>query len=161
MNLQKKSFFLIFFLFIHHSIFAASQNTNLAVSATVNDVCTIAADALDFGVYNPLGGADLDAQTLIHVTCTINTAYTVGCSAGAGVGASIATRKLTNAGTTLDYSLYLDNLHANLWGVAGLQLYNGVGTGVTQDVPVYGRITGSQNVPAAAYVDTVQVTVTY
>lgn len=161
MNFQKIIFFLIFLLVIDRSIFAVNQNTNLAVSVTVNDVCTIAANPLDFGIYNPLSGANLDAQTTIDVTCTLNTPYTIASNAGIGIGASIATRKLTNGGSTINYSLYSDALHTALWGNGGGQLIAGNGTGVVQAITVYGRIAASQNVVTGNYADTVQVTVTY
>ena len=83
-------------------------------------------------------------------------------NAGTGSGATVTTRKMTNSSNTLSYSIYRDSNRTNVWGVtSGSNVLTGTGTGAAQSINVYGRIPVNQTAPAAAYTDTVTVTVTY
>jgi spore coat protein U-like protein len=70
-------------------------------------------------------------------------------------------RRLESGTDHLSYALYqLADLSAPWANTAGTGLsYTGVGSSST--VTVYGRIAGSQNVPAGSYTDTVVGTITF
>jgi spore coat protein U-like protein len=125
----------------------------------------VSASDLDFGAYDPLSGADKDGQSAISVTCTNGSAYNVGLSNGAGVGATTAVRKMTITGggaETLDYSLYRDSNRSQVWGESiGVDTVSGAGSGAQQSIDVYGRAPGSQPAKSGSYLDTVTVTVTF
>lgn len=142
---------------------AATATDTMAVSATVQSACIVAASALSFGSYNPTAGTNADATTTLSVTCTSGTSYTVGLSAGNGSGATVSSRKLTNGGNTLNYALYQDSARTTNWGnTPGTDTpASAVAGSSATTLTVYGRIASGQNVPAGSYTDSVTVTVNY
>ncbi|MBB72431.1 MAG: spore coat protein [Legionellales bacterium] len=143
--------------------FAATSTTTFTVNATVSDSCSVSANNLSFGSYEPTGITNLDETTTISVTCTLGTVYNTGLDAGTGSGATVTTRKMTSGSDLLNYSLYSNVTHTTVWGdTVGVNTMPGVGTGSAQNLTVYGRIpSGQSSVPAGSYSDTITVTVTY
>lgn len=145
-----------------HSANAAVTTTTFQVTATVGSACNVAAANLDFGAYNPLSPSSTFATTTVTVQCTLLSAYTIGLNAGTGSGATVAVRKMTKGADTLNYSLYQDLAHTQVWGeTIGSDTVAGVGTGLPIPTLVYGQIPASQNVNAGAYADTITVSVNY
>ena len=141
------------------SAIAATATTTLPVTATVLATCIVVATPLIFGNYS---GAQLDAQAALTVTCTLGTAYNVRLDAGAGTGATIATRKLSFGANTLDYTLSRDAARTQNWGITdGTDTGDGTGALVPAILNVYGRIPAGQFSAPGAYLDTVGVTVFY
>ena len=141
---------------------AATATTSFTVSATVIGACSISAAPLVFGNYNPTGGTNLDATTTLVVLCTSGTSYAVGLDAGAGTGASVASRKMAFLANTLTYSLYQDATHATVWGnTVGSDTVAGTAGLLPTTLTVYGRVPSGQNAPTGVYTDIVQVTLTY
>lgn len=160
----KFSLFLILGLLISNinTIYGSTTTTSLLVSATVISACSVTSGTLAFGTYSTLNSSPTDATASIFVTCTLSTAYNVGLDAGTGTGATVATRKMTNGASTLNYSIYQDSGHSTVWGnTIGTNTVTGTGTGLLQTLTAYGEIPASQAVAALAYTDTVTVTVTY
>ena len=130
--------------------------------------CTASASGISFGSYDPLSAFPVDSTGTVTVDCTFAVAlggtYTISLSTG-GSG-SYAARWLSLAGWNLNYNLYTTNTRSTVWG-------NGTGSQTVTSAPlsglfsnsqtftVYGRIPGSQNVPAGSYNDMITVTVTY
>ncbi len=139
---------------------AATATASLAVNMTINAQCLVTGGTLAFPSSGGIISANVDASTTISVQCTSTTPYTVALGAGAGSGATVAARKMTSSANTLTYSLYQDSARATVWGTTGAALYSGTGTGSSQAITVYGRVT-PQNVPAGSYADTVSIDVTY
>lgn len=141
---------------------AASTLGTLNVTASVADTCVVNVTHVAFGSYT---GGVTDASGAVSVTCTNGTGYTVALDAGAGSGATVASRKLTHASQsdqTLSYSLYSDALHTSVWGQStGTNTVAGTGTGAAVSHTVYGRVFSSQYPKAGSYSDTVTVTVSY
>ena len=141
---------------------AATDSDTFQVTASVLAACSITANDLNFGNYNPVSGTPLNAATTLEITCTNGAAYEVGLSAGLGAGASVATRFMTNGGNQLAYSLYSDAARTSGWGeTSGVNTVSGTGSGALQALTVYGQIPGGQSVPAGLYTDTVTATITY
>lgn len=141
---------------------AQSANDTMNVTATVNASCSITANDLDFGVYDPLAGSPDDAATTLDLRCTNGTAYSITMNAGQGAGATITVRKMTAGANTLNYSLYSDAARTAVWGeTGGVNDVAGAGDGTVQSIDVYGRAPAAQNVAAGSYSDIVTVTVTY
>jgi spore coat protein U domain-containing protein, fimbrial subunit CupE1/2/3/6 len=141
---------------------AATTTSTFTVSITLAATCTInSASALNFGNQGILS-ANVDQTSTIQVTCTNTTPYNIGLDAGTGSGATVATRKMTSGGATVDYTLYSDSGRATVWGnTVGTDTLAGTGNGTGQNFTVYGRVP-SQTTPApGTYTDTVTVTVTY
>ena len=141
---------------------AASTTTTFGVQVALTATCTInSAPALNFGTQGILS-ANVDQTSTIQVTCTNSTPYNMGLNAGTGSGATVATRKLTSGGATVNYTLYSDSGRSTVWGnTVSTDTAAGTGNGGAQSYTVYGRIP-TQTTPApGTYTDTITVTVTY
>lgn len=162
-NLLKTTLVAAAGLLFANSTLAATATTTFQVTATVAASCLVSATDLNFGAYDPLVGA-LDNTSTITATCTAQTPYEIGLSAGNGTPAT-TTRAMTGndlASTHLDYELYSDTSRSAIWGApGGATVAQSALTGGALNYTVYGRIPASQYVPAANYADTVTVTVTY
>jgi spore coat protein U-like protein len=145
--------------------YAQTASSNLGVSATVTDNCTLTTSPVAFGNVDATSGANVDATGGVSVTCTSGTAWSASADAGAGAGATLASRKLANGANLLDYSLYTESTRTTLWGdgVGGTTAtIDGTGTGAAQANTIYARVpAGQSSAPAGSYSDTVAVTVTY
>src|SRR5690554_3821438 len=164
-NLLKTTLVAAAGLLFANSVLAATTTTTFKVTATVAASCLVSATDLNFGAYDPLVGA-LDGSSTITATCTAQTPYGIGLSAGNGTPAA-TTRAMTGndgANTQLDYELYTDSARNTVWtgpaGITGPVAQTSLAGGAVA-YTVYGRIPASQYVPAANYADTVTVTVTY
>jgi len=141
---------------------AATSTSSFAVTATVLQTCIVAASPLAFGTYDPAATSPTDTTTTVLVTCTNGTAYNVGLNAGTGSGASVATRKMTSGGNTIDYTMYSNSGRTTVWGnTVGSDTVSGTATGLAVTHTIYGRISALQSVAQGVYTDTVTVTVTY
>jgi spore coat protein U-like protein len=141
---------------------SASTTSTFAVQAAILATCTInTASTLNFGSQAVLA-ANVDQTSTIQVTCTNTTPYNIGLDVGTGSGATVAVRKLTSGGATINYSLYSDAGRATVWGnTVSTDTVAGTGNGAAQNYTVYGRIP-SQTTPAPGnYADTITITVTY
>jgi spore coat protein U-like protein len=141
---------------------AQTATDDFQVTAEVVAACSIVAGDLAFGNYNPVTAAAVPGQSTINVTCTNASPYSIGLSAGAGVGATATARLMTHAGgpETLTYGLFIDALFAQNWGTDLADRLADTGTGVNQAHTVYGRVDAGQNlVIAGVYTDTVTATI--
>lgn len=141
------------------------------VTSSVAASCTVSADDMNFGAYNPTSSTGASAESDIRVKCTDTTDYNVSLNVGIGVGASYTGRKMTGVTDntkTLIYNLYTTNGYATVWGdgTGSTAIVAGQGDGlvswVTPNVhTVYGRMPAFQDVLPQTYQDTITVTVEY
>jgi spore coat protein U domain-containing protein, fimbrial subunit CupE1/2/3/6 len=149
--------------------YATTATSNLTVTAAVNATCTISAGTLAFGTYDPVStnaSAALDADAdAVTVRCTKDAAAKVTLGQGANpTGASTdaaPARQMADGTKRLAYELYSDAGRTSVWGNTDPTGVAHVGTGLSANLRVYGRISGGQNVPAGSYSDTVVATVTF
>ncbi len=143
--------------------FSATATTSFPVTATVLNVCTVAALPLAFGNYDPTSSTATDGTSTISVLCTLSQAYNLRLSQGVN-GSGVTARKVIRTSGTelLPYTLYRDSSRTLNWGITdATDTLDVTGTGVAQVHTVYGRIPALTAVPAGAYTDTVTVTVNY
>lgn len=141
-----------------------TASDTMQVSATVTPACHIVASPLDFGSFDATTGNAVAAPGSVSVTCTKDTAYTVGADAGSGSGATFAARQMPSNGNLLQYSLFTDASHTSVWGdgTSSSNALSGNGSGSSDTVNFYGQIAAGQTTaPAGDYSDTVTVTVSY
>jgi spore coat protein U-like protein len=137
---------------------ATTATNTFQVSANVVSSCLVSAPALAFGNYN---STQIDATTTLTVTCTNNTAYSVGLDKGLN-GAAVNSRQMKSGSYTLNYSLFSDTARTVNWGnTVGTDTVAGTGNGSGQSIIVYGRLPGGQPLTIGTYTDTITATVTY
>jgi spore coat protein U-like protein len=141
---------------------AQTSTSTFSVTATVLASCTVVGGVpLAFGVVTP--SVQRDGTVTISAVCTVGTPYTLALDAGTGTGATVASRRMTSGGDTLDYSLYQDASRTTLWGdgTGGTSTRSSTGTGLSQSFTVYGRVPSSAAAAVGSYTDTITVTATY
>lgn len=141
---------------------AQTSTSTFAVTATVLPSCTVAGGVpLAFGVVTP--GVQQDGNVLVSAVCTVGTPYTLALDAGTGSGATVASRRMTSGGDTLEYALYQDAARTTPWGdgTAGTSTRSSTGTGLQQSFTVYGRVPSSAAAAVGTYADTITITATY
>ena len=142
--------------------FAATATSTFTVQVSITATCTInSASTLNFGTQGVLS-ANVDQTSTISVTCTNTTPYNIGLDAGTGAGATVAVRKLTSGGATVNYTLYSDTGRTTVWGnTVSTDTVSGTGNGAAQSLTVYGRVAAQTTPAPGTYTDTITVTVTY
>ncbi len=144
---------------------AITATTNFNVTATVAPLCTVNANNLAFGAFS---GALIDLSSVIGVSCTAQTGYTIALNVGTGGGAYATGRTMANGGGgTLSYNLYTTAARTTVWGdgTGSTGTVAGTGTGLANTVnhDVHGRLfaAGNENAQSGSYSSTINVTVTY
>ena len=144
---------------------AQTATANLTVSANVIANCTISTNPVVFTNYDPISGSALDSTGTIIVTCANGTPANVWLGSGANPnGGTVAApvRRMSDGTNFLTYQLYTTVARSVVWGGDLASSVATTGTGAAVNLTVYGRIPGSQNVPAGGgYLDTVQATIQF
>lgn len=142
---------------------AATANSTLGVTMTINAGCTVAAGTVPFGSQSTLQ-SNIDQTGTVTVTCTNTTPYNIAFDNGAN-GASVTTRKMKGGASNaefISYSLFTNSARTSNWGsTVGTDTVGGTGNGTAQAVTVYGRVEPQTMGSPGTYSDTVNVTVTY
>lgn len=144
---------------------ADTDTTTFNVTATVVSSCSVEADDLAFGNYDPSAG-NLDGSTTVRVYCSLGTGYTVGLDAGTGTpNATSRAMKKTDENVYLDYELYSDSSRSTVWENSTPNFISGTGTGVLLanviNHNVYARVPGDQDLATGSYADVITVTITF
>lgn len=154
----------LLFLGAHQTVSAATATGVMTVTATITSTCTVGASSLSFtsATSAAIAAGNVDAIGTVTVNCTSGSPYTIGLDAGAGTGATVASRKMAAGIQLLSYTVYTSAARTTVWGDGtSSEKVSGIGNGALQSISAYGRIFAGQVVGAAAYTDTVNVTVTY
>jgi spore coat protein U-like protein len=126
-------------------------------------VCTVSTVPVQFGQYVSIGSSPVVAVGNVRVACTSGTAFTVKLGPGENSAGGFHPRKLrsTESAETMDYNLYRDSAHGEVWGdgTGSTFVRAAVGVGAEQLFHVYGRIPGGQNIVVGYYRDSLTVTV--
>ncbi len=145
---------------------AASQTTNLNVSAILLPGCSVSTAPVSFGA---TVGSDVTYATGdVTVACNTGIVYNIALNAGNNYGAD---RRLSNGQPSpayVEYQLHKDSSYATWWGDSdfgntyswGSSLAD-TGTSVSQSHTVYGVLAQVTGQPPGDYTDTVTVTVHY
>jgi spore coat protein U-like protein len=134
---------------------AATQTSNIQVTANVAAACSVVTTAaVAFGAYDPTSAANNDAgQGSMSFSCTKGTAYKTYIT---GV------RSMAGGGDTLNFQLFTDNTRATTFPSTSVTGTPGTAADALPIlVNIYGRIPGSQNVGVASYTATLVAVVEY
>jgi spore coat protein U-like protein len=130
------------------------------VQANVDRTCNVSAQNINFGTHGILN-TQLDAAGSLAVTCTLSLPYTISLNGGLANATSPVRRKMLKGSESVEYGLYGNASRTQPWGNSAGQTVSGVGTGLQQALPVYGRVLPQPTPSPGLYSDTVVVTVTY
>lgn len=127
--------------------------------------CQVSASAISFGTFSPLTQDFVDSTGNITVNCTDVAGYSIALSMGNG---TYSLRSMISGGHTLEYNLYRDAAHQQVWG-DGSSGDNYVVTAINpvdgQNYvhTVYGRISliTRRGINAGTYTDTISIIVNY
>ena len=116
---------------------------------------------MNFGAYPALPTAPtLSTTSTISVTCDLGDTYTIGLDDGSNAsGTQRRMARIALPVAYLNYGLYQNAAHTQIWRDTGPTRVSGIGSGAAQVYTVYGELPGAQIVPLGAYIDTVTVTV--
>lgn len=133
---------------------AGTDSTTFQVKITVNESCKFTnKQDVNFDAIDRSTGKLNTATGQLDITCTLGTPYQIALE---GNGKMSNTSK---SGSTIAYNLFQDAQYQQAWDKTNKR--DDVGTGNSQALTVYAKLTGENNVEAGDYLDTVVATVTY
>jgi len=134
---------------------------------TATAACSVSTTPVNFGSYNVLSQAALDAASGITVNCDESPPPTVEISIGPSPHSGVfdpRKMKLAGGSELISYNLFIDSARTQIWG-------NGSGSTFTltkkvlKNQPwistVYGRIPPKQDVSIGTYNETLTVTIVW
>lgn len=137
----------------------------MMASGAKADSCQVSAAVINFGSFSPLTLSHVDSTGSITVNCTDVAGYSIALSAGNG---TYNQRSMVSGSHALDYNLYRDAAHQQVWGDGS----SGDNYAVTAANPVngqnyvhtvYGRLplNMSRDAYVGTYSDTIIIIVNY
>jgi len=156
---------------------AGAANTNVGVSASIANNCTISNAAVALGPYDPIGtnlSSPLNGSGTVTITCTKGAVTNV--SLGLGTHAIATQRRMSDgAGVAsfMDYELYLppDNTPGTAcsfasptpWGTTGSNLFTPAAapSKAARTYNICGQAAAGQDLPAGSFTDTVAAVVNF
>jgi spore coat protein U-like protein len=142
--------------------YGSTTTAPFTVQTTITASCVIdSASTLNFGSQGVLTSV-VNATSTIQIQCANTKPYNIGLDAGTATGATVTTRKMTNAGNTISYALYSNAGMTTNWGnTVGTDTVSATGNGTAQSYTVYGQVPAQATPAPATYTDTITVSVTY
>ena len=145
---------------------ALTTTGNFNVKITIIANCVVSATDMLFSPTTGVLSANVDQTSVVSVTCTNTTPYTVGIEAGANAGGVVTARKMIGGPSSelISYALFSNSGRTANWGntlATGWQTGTGNGSTTPQTYTVYGRVAPQTTPTPGNYADVVQVTVTY
>jgi spore coat protein U-like protein len=125
--------------------------------------CAVSTVPVQFGQYISIDPLPVDAVGNVKVTCGAGTPFMIKLDPGESPAKSFHPREMRSAtgGAALGYNLFRNVSRTEVWGDGTNSTFAqpGVGRGVEELFPVYGRIPGRQNVGVGFFRDSITVTV--
>ena len=148
-----------------------TRSCTFTIALDVEAKCQAPAATLAFGTYDPVSAnatvaSPKDGSTNLVYKCTKGISATIGLDNGSNV--LVSQRRLAGPSSNfLLYDLFTDSLRTNRWSTGlGQTVTAASGSkstplGGAGGIPVYGRITGGQDVGTGDYNDSVLATINY
>lgn len=148
---------------------ASSTGGTIGATITIQAQCHIGSvSSVNFGTVDPTLATPASGIGSFDVTCTKGTSLT-DIKLDGGVNYAGGIRQMTDGVNFVAYTLYADAAHTTPWGdntSGGNAVSTGLPSFTSAIVPntfqVYGGVVATaENVPAATYTDTVNITVDF
>lgn len=131
------------------------------MTARVPSKCAVTTATMDFGIRTSLGKA-IDASTNFGIVCSKGLPYQIAVDGGQSAATNPSARKMQGGGGFVLYGLYRDAARITPWGeIQNSNTFSATGNGMTQSIPVYGRIPVQPTPIPGEYTDNVVVTIIY
>jgi spore coat protein U-like protein len=150
------------------SVFANTATGSLTVTVSVASSCAVGNSSLSFGFYDTSSSnAAVNGKGAINVTCTNGTPYSISLDAGQANGNQTTVAAYAMGNGLNNWLAYNLSTTPNITGrvvpnVTDITGGLGQGTGVQQNIPIYGQIVAGQtSVAPGNYTDTVAITINY
>ncbi|MFZ0889695.1 MAG: spore coat U domain-containing protein [Candidatus Binataceae bacterium] len=148
---------------------AGADNTGtVGVSATVANACVVTnSPSMSFGTFNPVDGANVNQTGTISIACTKGAVAKVALDPGAngGKGGSGSRAMSDGSGDFLGYEIYSNSGMSTVWGIGANAVTESAAPSTSAvNYTAYGQIPtagSNQNVPAASYSDTVNLSISF
>lgn len=145
------------------TILAASWLAPLAAHAAVR--CSVTTVGVAFGIYDVFSATPLISAGSVSVRCVgLGTGIElVSVSLSTGGSGSFHPRTLFRGSDRLNYNLYLDPGHSQIWGdgTGGTLRQVSVSNNQPVTLTIFGRIPPGQDVSAGTYSDTIITTINF
>jgi spore coat protein U-like protein len=156
---------LFLFLSLLSKPYADVVTGTLPVSTTVGAICTLNSAILNFGGYDPIStnaAIPLDGVTTFQISCTkgLNVIITMNSGLNSGHTQQTTRAMSDGSGNYLSYELYINAGRSNVWTNTNPLSFISTSYAMRTQT-IYGRVPGSQNIPAGRYSDTVTITATF
>jgi spore coat protein U-like protein len=127
--------------------------------------CSVTTTPVSFGSYDVFTSTDLPSTGSIRYQCANLSWSTLTVYLSKGSAASNNPRQMVSGANRLNYNLYLDAAHTQIWGDPNpnsySQFYWGAGGNPNVTLTVYGLIPALQDVATGSYTDSVTATVNF
>ena len=124
--------------------------------------CWVSTTPVAFGSYNAVSGTALASTGTVHYWCSGNVG-TRSVYLSRGLAPSNNPRQMAHGTDRLNYNLYMDAAHSQIWGDPTPYSYRVTTSANNPDVNliIYGLIPVGQDVPAGSYADNITVTINF
>lgn len=167
MNLTRNALAVAALTLASSTAFAGSspQTDDFVVSITLQNDCTITLNDINHGTVTTLAANNDAASVGDKITCSFADVYSIAFDVGTG-GGTYGTRTLANGANALNFNVYSDASHTQVWGdgSGGSAAVTGTSTGgnVADPLTVYSRVFGPQTgKPEGTYSSTITATATF
>ena len=138
---------------------AAAVTGSVNVSASVAANCLVSSTSIVFGAYDPLGAnetTNLNQTGDFTVRCTRGVTAQVGLLNGSNHDGTTR-RMLAGAGQFLNYELYREAAHSNVWNNSTNRYTHVAASKAAATLTIYGSVPSGQDPATGSYSDTVQI----
>lgn len=154
--MRRMRFFVAFAVMAGAAVFASSR-----ADAQWGGTCSISTTPISFGVYNVFSTSNLVSTGTISYTCR-GFAWTVSIYLSKGLAPSNNPRQMVSGSQRINYNLYMDAAHTQIWGDPNPSSYNRFWVWNDGDtLNVYGLVPAGQDVPVGTYNDWVVATINF
>lgn len=138
-------------------VWADTKTSSFDARVQVSATCGLTSSDLGFPAVTTGNLSNVDTTSSLTVVCSSGTPYQIRLSEGANFN---ATRRMAWGSNFISYDIFSDSARTQSWSANSV--VQGVGSGASQQVPVFGRIFSGQSVPnTGAYADTIVATISY
>jgi spore coat protein U-like protein len=145
------------------AVLASSWLTPFAAQAAIK--CSVTTVGVAFGLYDVFSSSPLLSAGSVTIRCLgLGTGIDpVSVALSTGGSGSFQPRTLFRGSDRLNYNLYLDAGHSQIWGdgTGGSLRYASVSNNQPVTLTIFGRIPPGQDVTVGTYSDTIVVTVNF